>query len=330
MQTSNILETLLSGTNLPPDMAQIAFSRMMDGEMTPLQAGSMLIALRQKGETPHEIATAVSVCLKRALPVPEITGKYIDVVGTGGDGKNSFNCSTATALTLAGMGHTVVKHGNRAVSSSCGSADAIEGLGLPLNLTPKDIAPETVKRNFAFLFAPNFHPAFRHIMPVRRELGVRTLFNLLGPLLNPARPTHQLLGVAKKEHLELMADVLALSGIERAAVVHGAGGYDELTPMGPAHVIFVEKGKTHRTTIDPAQLGIAPCSPEELSVTGKKEGLAVLQKLLHGQGPKAMQEMLILNVGICIHLLENTPMEQSIHAARNAVCSGVAKGVINA
>ncbi len=144
----------------------------------------------------------MGIALGRANRVEGLEGDCIDVVGTGGDGRNSFNCSTATALTLAGMGYRVVKHGNRAVSSSCGSADALEGLGFPLDVAPEDVRRLLDERNFAFLFAPNFHPSFRNVGPIRRELGIRTLFNLLGPLINPARPTHILLGVARPELVE--------------------------------------------------------------------------------------------------------------------------------
>ncbi len=331
MQTTEILETLASGQHLSGDMADTAFTRLMDGEMSPGQAGAFLLGLRLKGETPLEMAAAVKACLQRAKAVPGVTGKRIDPVGTGGDGKRSFNCSTATALTLAGMGYTVTKHGNRAVSSSCGSADAVDGMGLPMHQEPSDILDELQRRHFAFLFAPYFHPAFRHIMPVRQDLGMRTLFNLLGPLLNPARPTHQLLGVARPEHLQLMADVLALSGLERAAVIHGAGGYDELTPIGPAQAVLVEGNKTRRVSFDPAEFGFAPCAPEELAVSGKEEGLAVLRELLHGRGNRPMREMLIFNVGVAVHLLEDTkPLRACMDDARDAVAAGLGGKVLHA
>jgi len=331
VKTVEILETLAAGQDLSAEMAEVAFTRMMDGEMSPVQAGSVLMGLRQKGETAQEMATAVAVCLERARKVTGLSGKRIDPVGTGGDGKNSFNCSTATALTLAGMGYQVTKHGNRAVSSSCGSADAVDGLGLPMLQEVPDILEELSRRNFVFLFAPYFHPAFKHIMPVRQELGMRTLFNMLGPLLNPARPTHQLLGVARPEHLQLMADSLALSGIERAAVVHGAGGYDELTPMGPAQVIMVEGTETRATTIDPAQFGIAPCKPEELAVSGKEQGLAVLGELLAGKGSAPMREMLVFNVGVAVHLLEDgRDMQACMDMAREAVMAGAGGKVLHA
>lgn len=331
MKISDILETLAEGNNLSAPVAKEAFTHLMDGEMTPAQAGAFLMGLRLKGETPQEMAAAVAVCLERARLIPGVQGRRVDPVGTGGDGKNSFNCSTATALTLAGMGYAVTKHGNRAVSSSCGSADAVDGMGLPMLQEPQAILEELKRRNFVFLFAPHFHPAFRHIMPVRQELGMRTLFNLLGPLLNPARPTHQLLGVARPQFLQLMADVLALSGIERAAVVHGAGGYDEITPMGPAQVVMVEGTSTRAVSVDPAEYGIGPCDPRDLSVSGKEEGLAVLRDLLSGGGNAAMRDMLVLNVGVTVHLLEDgRDMRRCMDMAREAVMAGAGGKVLHA
>jgi len=348
MKISEILETLALGQDLSEKAAVTAFGLLMDGEMSAAQAGAFLMGLRQKGETPQEVAMAVKVCLEHARQVSGLSGKRIDVVGTGGDGKNSFNCSTATALILAGMGYQVTKHGNRAVSSSSGSADAIEGLGLPLNLRPEEVAVEVADKGFAFLFAPNFHPAFKHVMPVRMELGVRTMFNMLGPLLNPARPTHMLLGVAKPEIMPMMAEVLVRSGVERAAVLHGFGGYDELTPMGPAKVILVEHGNMRETEIVPAKFGIPACDPELLSVSGKKQGLDVLKYLLAGadvpvgsvgsvssdvsvKSLTAMREMLICNVGVGVYLLEEErDLGDCFAMARKAVNDGVAKGVINA
>lgn len=330
MNTTQVLEQLAEGRHLTAEVAHCIFTKLMDGEMTSGQAGSLLMGLRQKGETAEEVHAAVRVCLERAKSVATIDGATIDLVGTGGDGKNSFNCSTATALTLAGMGYTVTKHGNRAVSSSCGSADAVEGLGLPLRLLPEEVPAELDKRNFAFLFAPDYHPAFKHVMPVRKELGYRTLFNLLGPLLNPARPTHMLLGVAKPEYMEMMAEVLAQAGIERAAVVHGAGGYDELTTMGVAKVLYVEQGTVRDADLNPAEFGFEPCAEEDLAVHGKEEGLKVLRQLLEGNGSKAMLDMLALNTGMALHLITNEPLTSCMEQAREAVAAGAGRKVLHA
>jgi anthranilate synthase/phosphoribosyltransferase len=305
IQMSSVIEHLAQGRDLAPGEAAEAFARLMDGELSPSQAGALLLGLRAKGETPDELDEAVKAVLARAIPVPAIFGPAMDIVGTGGDGKYSFNCSTATALTLAGMGHKVLKHGNRSVSSRCGSADVLEQLGIPLD-TPPEAVPETLERErFVFLFAPRYHPAFRHVMPVRRELGVRTLFNILGPLVNPARPTRYLLGVADKERLPLVAAALARSKPEAGAVVHGAGNYDELTPLGEAALIIGKGGQTWPARLDPAEYDISPCTEQELAVEGPEHAADVLRRILSGQGSRAVTDMLTLNLGLALYLFEN-------------------------
>ena len=317
--------------DIHPWLTMTGFADIMDGRMTPAQAGCFLMGLRMKGETPLEMAHAVGIALGRANRVEGLEGDCIDVVGTGGDGRNSFNCSTATALTLAGMGYRVVKHGNRAVSSSCGSADALEGLGFPLDVAPEDVRRLLDERNFAFLFAPNFHPAFRNVGPIRRELGIRTLFNLLGPLINPARPTHILLGVARPELFELLAETLRQSHIRKAAVVYGAGGYDEVTPLGPTKMMIVHNGNLTPMSLDPSDYGIQPCNPEELAVHSKSEAVDVLKNILAGKGPRAMMDMVILNVGVAMFLLEeHMDLSVCMAKAREAVCAGIGRRTLHA
>ena len=326
-----ILDTLASGQDLTADMASAGFSALMDGTMTPSQAGSFLMGLRMKGESPLEMAHATRAALARAVRVDGIEGSYIEVVGTGGDGRSSFNCSTGTALTLAGMGYQVVKHGNRAVSSKCGSADALEGLGVNLDVNPAEVGKVLHDQNFVFLFAQRFHPCSRNIAPIRNELDIRTLFNLLGPLINPSRPTHILLGVARPNLVKLMAETLAQSSVHRAAVVCGAGGYDEITPIGPNEMIILDEGKLEPLTLDPADYGIPACTPEDLAVSSRDEAVAVLRELLAGRGPEAMRNMLALNVGMSIYLLEGKlPLATCIAKAREALASGVGGRVLHA
>lgn len=321
-----IIETLARGEDLPAGMARTGFARLMDGEMTPAQAGAFLLGLRGKGETPEEMAEAVNAVLERAIPVDlPCDLPVLDVVGTGGDGSSSFNCSTGTALVLAAMGHRVVKHGNRSVSSRCGSADVLEGMGFDLDVPPEDVARRAREDGFVFLFAPRFHPCFRHIMPIRRELGVRTLFNLMGPLVNPARPGRCFLGVANKALLPLVAGTLARLGGRSGAVVCGAGGYDELTTLGPADVAYVRGSEVRFDTLDPAAFGFTPCKPEDLMVSGPEEGVGALRQLLAGHGPEPMRDMLALNIGFGLYLLQP---EQTLAAcmsrARQVVASGIA------
>ncbi len=324
-----VLESLAQGENLSQEQAGQAFAMLMDGELSAGQAGALLMGLRAKGETAAEMVAAVDAALARARLVPGLSGKRIDPVGTGGDHSSSFNCSTATALVLAGMGYQVAKHGNRAVSSACGSADAVEGLGLPMHTEPEAVRDELRQSGFAFLFAPHFHPAFKHIMPVRKDLGIRTLFNLLGPLLNPARPTHLLLGVARPEIMQHMAEALQLAGVERAAVVHGAGGFDELTPFGPNQVVWMGEGAIVSTELDPQELGFSLCSPEDVAVHSKEQALAVLRELLAGGGPQAMRDMLALNVAVALHLLEGgMSMGECVDRAKGALAQGVAMRLV--
>lgn len=320
---SHIFEALGRGQDLDEDMAERIFERLMDGELSQAQAGALLMSLRTKGETPIEVAAAARSVLNRATEVNYHCGTALDVVGTGGDNRFSFNCSTATALTCAALGHMVLKHGNRSVSSRSGSADVLERLGFNVELTPGELDDRLKNEKFVFLYAPQYHPSFKHIMPVRRELGVRTLFNILGPLVNPARPSHRLIGVYQPELLDLMAGALARLGPMTAAVVHGAGGYDELTPMGPAQVRLVKDQTITSLSLDPAEYGLEPCSPEDLTIADPVEGAAVLRELLKGQGPKAMSDMLIFNVGLALLLLKGGMMSDRIIEAREAVLAGV-------
>jgi anthranilate synthase/phosphoribosyltransferase len=303
LRMAAVIESLAQGRNLQPEEAAEAFARLMDGELSAPQAGALLLGLRAKGETPDEVHEAVDAVLARAVPVPPVSGPAIDIVGTGGDGKNSFNCSTATALCLAGMGHKVLKHGNRSVSSSCGSADVLEQMGIPVD-TPPEAVPRTLDREgFVFLFAPRYHPSFRHVMPVRRELGVRTLFNILGPLVNPARPSHHFFGAPDPRQVPLLAATLARSCRGVGVVTAGAGGYDELTTLGEATLMFVEQGTVRPGRLNPAEYGFEPCLEEELSVDGPARAAEALRLLLQGEGPKPMRDMLALNLGMALYIL---------------------------
>ncbi|QLA15224.1 anthranilate phosphoribosyltransferase [Desulfolutivibrio sulfoxidireducens] len=318
------LELLAVGKNLPEDLALTGFRSMYSGEMPNSCVGAFLMGLKTKGESAVEIAAGVKAALEEARLVPDLSGDRIDTCGTGGDNTCSFNCSTAVALFLAAMGHKVVKHGNRAVSSACGSADAVEALGFDLVVEPAAVKASLDATNFVFLFAPSYHPAFKRIGPIRKELGARTLFNLMGPLLNPARPTHQILGVPTSRHVPLMAEVLALTGLRHGVVVHGAGGFDELTPFGPADVCWVRDGWLKKDRIDPAALGFTAHKPGEVVVSGRDEAIATLRGLLAGKGPAAMLDMLALNLGAALHLLENLELRPAMDKARDVVASGIA------
>lgn len=320
-----ILDKLAAREDLTADMAATGFAALMDGKLTPAQAGAFLFGLRIKGESALELAHATRAALARSVRVKGIQGPAIDIVGTGGDGRNSFNCSTASALIMAAMGYKVIKHGNRAVSSTCGAADAIEALGLPVEPDPKKVLENLEKNNFAFLFAPYYHPAFKNIGPLRKELGVRTLFNILGPMINPARPTHLLMGVARPELVPLVAETLLQSPLQKAAVLCGAGGYDEMTPLGPTEISLIENGIIRKIYFDPDEFGIPKCDPDDLTVHSKEEAVSSLKDILAGKGPRARLDMVALNMAIGIMLLEDDiSLKDALQKAQDAVNSGMA------
>ncbi|MDD6088541.1 MAG: anthranilate phosphoribosyltransferase [Desulfovibrionaceae bacterium] len=327
---TSILNTLADQRDLTVEQAEAAFNAMIDGTMSPTQAGSFLTALRMKGEKPQEVAAAIHVMLDHAVRVRDIPEHCIDIVGTGGDGKHSFNCSTASALTIAGMGYRCVKHGNRAVSSTSGAADALEGLGMKLERDPEAILDALRRTNFTFQFAPYFHPAFANIAPVRKQLGIRTIFNILGPMINPACPDHLMMGVGSPDAVELVAGALSQRPIRRIAVFHGAGGYDELTCMGKNRVILISDGKRDEMIVDPQSFGFSPCSPEDLEVHTKEEAVQILRDLLSGNGPKAMQDMIALNAGFAVFLLEDgsVSLEEAVAKARRGVLEGAGSRVL--
>src|ERR671932_998346 len=239
-------------------------NEIMRGEATPAQIGGFLIALRSRGETPDEIAGFAEAIREHATRVEPERDDLVDTAGTGGDRAHTLNISTAAALVAAAAGAGVAKHGNRAVSSACGSADVLEALGFELDQTPERIALSIDELGFGFMFAPTHHPAMKHAAPVRRELAARTVFNVLGPLTNPAGARAQVVGVYSPLLVPVIADVLAQLGARRAFVVHGAGGIDELSPAGPNLVCEVVDGEVHRREIDPRDLGIPRCAPDEL------------------------------------------------------------------
>jgi anthranilate phosphoribosyltransferase len=258
------LAKLLDGVDLSRDEARRVMDSIMAGGATPAQIGGFLVALRLKGETADEIAGAAEAMRDHVVAVHPKRDDLVDTAGTGGDGGRTFNISTAAALVAAAAGAGVAKHGNRAVSSLSGSADVLECLGFDLDLPPERIADSIDELGFGFMFAPAHHPAMKHAGPVRTELAARTVFNVLGPLTNPAGARAQVVGVYSAELVPVIADVLARLGARRAFVVHGAGGIDELSPAGPNLVCEVVDGDVSRRELDPLDLGIPRCDPAEL------------------------------------------------------------------
>src|SRR4051812_48074032 len=255
---------VLDGHDLTRAEAREAMQQIMLGEATQAQIAGFLIALRAKGETADEIAGCAEAMRDHVLPVRPLREDLVDTAGTGGDGRHTLNISTAAALLAAAAGAGVAKHGNRAASSQTGSADVLEALGFNLDLEPDRIAQSIDELGFGFMFAQAHHPAMKHAAPVRRELGTRTVFNVLGPLTNPARARAQVVGVYSPGLVRPVAEALAQLGSRRAFVVHGAGGIDELSPVGPTQVSEVVDGGVRDRVIEPEELGIECCELEAL------------------------------------------------------------------
>ena len=324
MNIRDVLKKIANGQSLTEEESFECFSSLFDGNIELPQAGAFLFGLKIKKEAPSELTGAVKAALKRANLVEINNGKTIDTCGTGGDGKNSFNCSTAVALFLADMGYKVVKHGNRAISSKCGSADILEKLNIPFPKTKADVESMLNKYNFAFLFAPFFHPSFKNVAPIRKSLGVPTIFNLMGPLLNPARPKYQLVGVADENMINTIAHVLKGLGVEKAAVVHGAEGFDEISPCGTSKILFIDKEKIESSFIDPRDFDMELADPKDLVCNSEEESLKVMKEILTGKAPSAIKNMVSLNLGVCLFLLEkDVSLKECIEEAKKRVGQGV-------
>jgi anthranilate phosphoribosyltransferase len=322
MQTT--LARLLDGHDLSRAEARAAMDEIMRGEATPAQLGGFLVALRLKGETADEIAGCAEAMREHVLPVRPERDDLVDTAGTGGDGGKTFNISTAAALVAAAAGAGVAKHGNRAVSSASGSADVLEALGFRLDLEPDRIAQGIDELGFGFLFAPTHHPAMRHAAPVRRELAARTVFNVLGPLTNPAGARAQVVGVYAPGLVRTIAEVLALLGARRAFVVHGAEGIDELSPAGPNLVCEVVDGDVREREIDPLDLGVPRCPPEELRGGSPEDNARAIREVFAG-ADGGRRDAILLNAAGAIAAGGHAPdLSEGLGIAREAVASGAA------
>jgi anthranilate phosphoribosyltransferase len=324
MTIQEALTRILDRHDLSRPEAREVMNEIMRGEATPAQIGGFLIALRLKGETADEIAGCAEAMRAHVLAVHPKRDDLVDTAGTGGDGAGTFNISTAAALVAAAAGAAVAKHGNRAVSSASGSADVLEALGYELELPAERIERSIDELGFGFLFAPSHHPAMRHAAPVRRELAARTVFNVLGPLTNPAGARAQVVGVYAPELVPTIATVLAQLGARRAFVVHGAGGIDELSPAGPNLVCEVNGGKVRRREIDPRDFGVPRCKPRDLGGGSPAENAATIREIFAGAtGPK--REAVLLNAGGAIAAGGHArDLEEGYAAARAALESGAA------
>jgi anthranilate phosphoribosyltransferase len=318
------LARLLDGHDLSRDEARGTMAVIMAGEATPAQIAGFLVALRAKGETAEEIAGCAEAMREHVLHVSPARTDLVDVVGTGGDGSNTYNISTAAALVAAAAGAAVAKHGNRAASSQTGAADVLEALGFELELPPERIERSIDELGFGFLFAQAHHPAMRHAASVRRELATRTVFNVLGPLTNPAGARALVLGVYSPELARTLADALVRLATTRAYVVHGAGGIDELSPCGPNLVCEVESGSVHEYELDPLELGIERCDPAELRGGDPATNATALREVLAGADGGHRSAVILNAAGGIAAAGHAESLREGIALARDAIDSGAA------
>ncbi len=329
------IKQVMQGKDLTLTEAEEAMNIIMTGQATPAQIGGYLVALRMKGECVAEIAGSARAMRDNASQV-ELEGNgrapispLLDTAGTGGDGAHTFNISTTAAFVIAGAGYSVAKHGNRAASSRSGSADVLEALGVNLNLTPEQVGQCIEQVGIGFLFAPKFHPAMRHAIGPRRELAVRTIFNVLGPLTNPAGATHQLIGVFDPKLTEVMAQVLGELGGTAAFIVHGYDGLDELTTSGPNRVSHLHDGTVSTYELDPADYGFTPGSVDELRGGDPADNAAITQAILAGEDATVRRDVVLLNAAAAITTHTND-FRESLALARQSLDSGAALGKMEA
>ena len=326
MTPQTVLTSLLEKRDLTRDEMLSVMKQIMVGDYTPVQIAGFLVALRAKGETVSEIAAAAEVMRELSTKVPVgDTQHLVDTCGTGGDGAHTFNISTASALVAAAAGVKVAKHGGRSVSSTCGSADVLEALGVNVNLTPEQVAQSVNEIGVGFMFAPNHHSAMKFAAPVRRELGVRTLFNLLGPLTNPAGAKNQVMGVFRKDLCRPLAEALKSLGSNHVMVVHGGDGMDEITITTETHVAELKDGGIIEFAVDPEEFGMKLGSIEAINAQSPEEAKAKLLAVLDNtQG--AAHDIVALNAGAAIYVggLAKT-LEAGVKMATRVIASGDAK-----
>jgi anthranilate phosphoribosyltransferase len=320
-----ILSALIRGQDLAAGDTAWAMDRIMTGEATPAQIAGFVVALRAKGETVDEVEGLVNAMLAHATTI-EVPGRPVDIVGTGGDRAGTVNISTMSTIVVAATGATVVKHGNRAASSACGTADVLEALGIPLDLTPEQVVRVAERAGVTFCFAPVFHPALRHAAVPRRELGVATIFNFLGPLANPARPPAQAVGVADRRMAGIMAGVFARRGV-RALVFRGDDGLDELTPTTTSSVWVVSDGEVREESVDPAELGLSYADPASLRGGTAAANAAAVRAVLDGEkGP--VRDAVLLNSAAALATLDDSgaPLRQLLAAGMDRAAEAIDSG----
>ena len=322
------IQTLIGGESLSPDEAAAAMNEIMTGEATPAQIGSFLTALRVKGETVGEIAGMARVMREKSLHV-SVDGPVVDTCGTGGDGSGSFNISTTAAFVVAGAGVPVAKHGNRAMSGSTGSADVLEALGVKIALSPESVARCLNETGFGFMFAQGYHPSMRFVAGPRREIGIRTVFNILGPLTNPAGADRQVIGIADPSMADRMARVLGQLGSRKALVVHGSDGMDEITITGPSTVWHLENGEVTEFEESPGDLGVSASSADSIRATSAEHSARIARSVLSGERGPA-RDVVLLNAAAALFAAGKAPsLDIGMQQAAKSIDGGNAQAKLN-
>lgn len=322
---TELLTKVAAKQNLSYDEAKDAVDEIMSGGVSPEVTAAFLTALAMKGETEDEIAGAADGMRSKALPF-EINGNALDIVGTGGDKSNSFNISTTSALVAATAGVKIAKHGNRAASSKSGTADCLEMLGVKIDCAPELMHKSLEENNIAFFFAQKYHSAMKYVAPVRKQLGIRTVFNILGPLTNPGKVCQMVLGVFSEEYVEKIATALIKLGVTDALVVYGVDGFDEISACGKTVIAEVRGGKINQYEVTPESFGLKSCTKEDLLGGTPEENAQITRNVISGKGTDAQNTAVALNAGACIYVAkEGVSLEQAINEAKEIIKSGKAQ-----
>lgn len=322
------IETVVSGNHLSMDAAAQVMNQIMSGEATPAQFGAFVTALRMKGETVAEIAGMAQAMREHSLQV-NVGGDLVDTCGTGGDALGAFNISTAAAFVAAGAGAKVAKHGNRAMSGACGSADVLEALGAKIDLSPQSVAQCLDQTGFGFMFAQRYHPSMRFAAPPRREIGIRTVFNILGPLTNPAGAKSQLIGVADPLAAPKMAQALAMLGSQRALIVHGEDGMDEITITGATRIWQLAHGAVSEYAVTPESLGLQRAPIDAVRASDAAQSAAILRAVIAGE-PGPARDITLLNAAAALLAADKVEaLQDGIAAAAQSIDNGSAQQRLN-
>ena len=326
-----LLAKVVGGEDLTASEAARAFGHIVSGLESPVRTGALLAALQTKGLAPSEVAGGVEALRGAMIPVESLDpGALVDTCGTGGGSVLTFNISTASALVAAAGGIPIAKHGNRSFTSKCGSADVLEELGVAVDLSPEGMSAVLAEAGIVFMFAPLLHPAMRHVVPVRRELGITTIMNLLGPLTNPARARRQVVGVADPAFLDLVVRALTELRHERALVVHGEPGLDELSPCGPTHVAELRDGEVSTYEVTPEELGLEAVAPGELAGGEPAQNAAVVRAVLAGQERGAARTAVLINAAAAFYVAGRAAsLAEGVTAAADSIDSGAAAAALD-